>query len=403
MNAYLEQHPDWLNDNAAKEIIWRSRGARTLDLLGQIIANAQINDKWKYYRAMDFQESGDKNSMLLSLLSNAKSVEEKSVIFKLLDITSLETYPKLLSEITTHLKGVSNEDFLDIFKKFKLTTEKNRLLQIVLEDANGDNINMAANYYMDIFGADEVKKLINQNDARSLLAIERFGIVDKPQMTSILIGIFQNKELPKDKRLAAMKAMNGWESEVVLWDLVKNGQVAEDMMDQAKEILFGTWHQDIREAAIELLGDKDKQDINVADLVKKSGDAKKGKEVFEMYCKACHLVNKEGVDFGPGLSQIGAKLSKDGLYNAIINPSEGMGFGYETQIVTMKDGSVLQGIITTKTENEVLMKLPGQAQATKYNRKDIKSIKESKVSLMPKFPLEEKDLVDLVTYLTTLK
>ena len=403
LNAYLEQHPDWLNDNAAKEIIWRSRGARTLDLLGQIIANAQINDKWKYYRAMDFQESGDKNSMLLSLLSNAKSVEEKSVIFKLLDITSLETYPKLLSEITTHLKGVSNEDFLDIFKKFKLTTEKNRLLQIVLEDANGDNINMAANYYMDIFGADEVKKLINQNDARSLLAIERFGIVDKPQMTSILIGIFQNKELPKDKRLAAMKAMNGWESEVVLWDLVKNGQVAEDMMDQAKEILFGTWHQDIREAAIELLGDKDKQDINVADLVKKSGDAKKGKEVFEMYCKACHLVNKEGVDFGPGLSQIGAKLSKDGLYNAIINPSEGMGFGYETQIVTMKDGSVLQGIITTKTENEVLMKLPGQAQATKYNRKDIKSIKESKVSLMPKFPLEEKDLVDLVTYLTTLK
>ena len=87
----------------------------------------------------------------------------------------------------------------------------------------------------------------------------------------------------------------------------------------------------------------------------------------------------------------------------ILNPSEGMGFGYETQQITMKDGSEIQAIVTSKTENEVIVKLLGQADQTRYSLKDVKEIKELKTSLMPKFPFEEKELVNLVEYLGSLK
>ena len=49
------------------------------------------------------------------------------------------------------------------------------------------------------------------------------------------------------------------------------------------------------------------------------------------------------------------------------------------------------------------MKLLGQSGQTTYSLKDVESIKQLDVSLMPQFPFEEKQLVDLVTYLSNLK
>ena len=133
-----------------------------------------------------------------------------------------------------------------------------------------------------------------------------------------------------------------------------------------------------------------------------TGNIEKGKVIAAGYCIACHKIGNEGIDFGPGLTKIGNKLSKEALINSIINPSEGMGFGYETQVVKFKDGKEIRCIINSKTENDLIVKLVGMGEQTIYKLADIESITQSNESLMPKFPLSEEELVDLVSYLMGL-
>jgi putative heme-binding domain-containing protein len=338
------------------------------------------------------------------LLGHTSDISEKVVIFKQLNINDLSEYPKLEVELHQLLADVGDTDFLDLVSKYSISSESNRLLTLIRTSKEGRDIQQGARMFIDMYGMDAVKKLMNdQNKEDALNAIERFGLVDETPVTNQLIEIFNNENKDLEIRQMAMEAMNGWRSEEILWDLIQKGKVSEGVMDIAKRHMLATWHNDIRAKANEFFDDGTESDIDVKALLAKTGNAGKGQKVFEMYCKTCHLVNGTGVDFGPGLSQIGGKLSKEGLYNAILNPSEGMGFGYETQQIIMNDGTEIQAIITSKTENEVNVKLLGQAEQTRYPLSEVKSIKQLNSSLMPQFPLEEDQLVDLVEYLSRLK
>ncbi|AWV97601.1 PVC-type heme-binding CxxCH protein [Arcticibacterium luteifluviistationis] len=405
LSKYLDEiGSEWINSKAAKNIVWRSRSSRTLDLLGQILASEPTGAKLKYYRAMDFQKSGDKNGILLNLLARASDANEKSIIFRQLDIEDLTAYPKLKEEVDAFVGNLGNEDFLDIVDKFELKGQREGLIRILRKDTELSNIQDAANTFFKFYGIDEVKNICLDLDiTKAKNAIERFGTVDSKPMTDLMISIFQDEKLDLGLRQEAMRAMNGWDSESKLWELIQEDKVPADVMDIAKHHMERTWHQDIRAKANEFFGGEDAVKVDVKALLTKSGSVEEGKKVFDIYCTSCHLVNGVGVDFGPGLSQIGSKLTKEGLYNAILNPSEGMGFGYETQEIVMKDGTSFQAIVTSKTEDDLNIKMLGQSETTKYNLKEVKSIKQLDVSLMPKYPFEEKELVDLVSYLSSLK
>ncbi len=97
----------------------------------------------------------------------------------------------------------------------------------------------------------------------------------------------------------------------------------------------------------------------ITELALMKGDVVKGQSVFKMYCATCHQVNGEGADFGPKLSEIGSKLPKEGEYLALYYPSAGISFGYEGWEVKFKDGSSTTGIVSSKTETDLIMKFPG--------------------------------------------
>jgi len=135
------------------------------------------------------------------------------------------------------------------------------------------------------------------------------------------------------------------------------------------------------------------------------GNTAKGKEIFSMYCTVCHQVNGQGTDFGPKLSEIGTKLPKEALYAAIFEPSAGIGFGYEGFEVTLKDGSSVSGIISSKTETDLIMKLPG-GTTQEFKMTQVKSIKQMADSMMPaglQDAMNTDELVNLVEYMSSLK
>ncbi|MFN3997951.1 hypothetical protein [Algoriphagus sp.] len=59
--------------------------------------------------------------------------------------------------------------------------------------------------------------------------------------------------------------------------------------------------------------------------------------------------------------------------------------------------------INSKTKNDLIVKLVGMGEQTIYKLADIESITQTNESLMPKFPLSEEELVDLVSYLAGLR
>ncbi len=395
----------WKVDNSAKDLVWRSRSTDNVYRLAELAKTATGTDKLRYFRAFDFQTSSDKTKVLLGMLEGGNAPADiKTLVFKHLDIESAKKDPLYASLLPKVLAGIQNPtDYLDLVKRYQLKDQSARLVNMAMTDSlyGGE----AARTQVRINGIGEFQKLTKSKDEQVVLkAINMYGSVDDKPVTDYLISLFNNKNLSLEVRERAMQAMNGWNSEEILWDLVKARKVPEEVMPIAKKLLLGTWHGDIRTEAMKMFGaDVDKSFGNISDLVKLTGDANKGHEVFKMYCATCHLGKGEGVNFGPALSEIGSKLTKEALYSAIINPSQGISFGFEGFKVKLRNGTEVDGMILTKTENEVTMKTLGSATPTTYKRSEIASIDAQKESLMPKFSLQKQEFVDLVEYLSTLK
>ena len=146
----------------------------------------------------------------------------------------------------------------------------------------------------------------------------------------------------------------------------------------------------------------------VAELVRRSGNAANGAKQFrrpDVACISCHQVAGEGVDFGPKLTEIGTKLGKDALYDAILEPSAGIAFGYEGWSVTLKNGDESLGLLVSNTEDELAVKVPG-GLVYKCKKAEVVKLEKQKASMMPEgliANLTVSELVDLVEYLASLK
>lgn len=143
----------------------------------------------------------------------------------------------------------------------------------------------------------------------------------------------------------------------------------------------------------------------IASLVTLQGNAGDGKGVFNVTCSVCHTVNNNGTNFGPDLSEIGAKLPKEALYKAVLNPDDGISFGYEGYVFKLKDGNQILGYITSDTKDELSVKTMG-GSVTKIKKTELISQKPYEHSLMPAGlvnGMKQQQVVDLVEYMAGLK
>lgn len=146
----------------------------------------------------------------------------------------------------------------------------------------------------------------------------------------------------------------------------------------------------------------------IKDLAARKGDPALGADVFKrdtIGCVKCHLAGKEGADFGPNLSEVGTKLAREALFEAILDPSAGVSFGFETWSVETKDGEELIGILAGETPQELSLKTQaGVVQRVRVA--DIAKREKRAVSLMPtglQEAMSEEDLVNLIEFLTSLR
>jgi putative heme-binding domain-containing protein len=146
----------------------------------------------------------------------------------------------------------------------------------------------------------------------------------------------------------------------------------------------------------------------LSELLTKKGDPGSGARIFTNAspgCSSCHVVHGRGTEFGPDLSEIGTKLGKDALFEAILEPSSGISFGFEAFSFTLKNGDEAYGLIASETAEEVVVKNIG-GLVTKLRKTEIATRQPSKLSIMPaglQAAMSAQELVDLVDYLSSLK
>lgn len=154
------------------------------------------------------------------------------------------------------------------------------------------------------------------------------------------------------------------------------------------------------------------------ELIARSGDAGKGREVFfatrtttaagspnAAACGTCHRVQGRGQWVGPDLSTIGSKYGRDELLRSILNPSAAIGYNYVTTVISIRDGQVLTGLMVEDTPEKVVLK-SADGRRLSVPTRDVEERAVSEVSLMPEGlaqALTEQELVDLLAFLEGLK
>jgi len=131
---------------------------------------------------------------------------------------------------------------------------------------------------------------------------------------------------------------------------------------------------------------------------KAAGDAPNGRALFSSAgCAGCHVVSGVGHSFGPELTSIGAQRSVADLKRAIAQPGENPRGGNKGADVQTKDGRQIRGAIVFENSFSLYLR-DKQERLYLLSKSDIRSRSDVK-SLMPKLPLEPKQIDDLVAFL----
>ena len=122
-------------------------------------------------------------------------------------------------------------------------------------------------------------------------------------------------------------------------------------------------------------------------LLSMTGDARRGEALLSptgmmAACLACHFVKGTGRDFGPDLSKVGSRLTKEQLLESLLHPSKQIAQGYAAYTAELTDGTLQMGFAVKQTKDETVLKL-ATGQSITLRAADLKSLKPLPTSLMP--------------------
>lgn len=136
------------------------------------------------------------------------------------------------------------------------------------------------------------------------------------------------------------------------------------------------------------------------------GDPVNGQEIYNRQgCIACHAVDQKAVQKGPYLGSAGSKFTRDYLIESILDPNAVVAQGFQTEMVTMNDGSMHMGFVTREEDGKIdIRNIAGIL--TTLDDGDIKERDHQATSMMPPglaAGLTVAQFVDLIEYLGSMK
>jgi putative heme-binding domain-containing protein len=153
------------------------------------------------------------------------------------------------------------------------------------------------------------------------------------------------------------------------------------------------------------VGEMSIEDISIA-LGEIKGDLSEGPALFaQQGCVACHALNKDEVQKGPYLGQIGGIMDADRIAMSILRPEQEISQGFKTVSITTKKGGAHVGFVTNRLSDQIEMRdIAGTVTTLKTS--DIANETLLPISMMPAGlanGMSMNDFASLVHYLAAQK
>ena len=410
LNAWLKKTRDTWKTAAGRDIIWRSRSPEAAALLAKLLLSSSVPvaEHPRLLRALDFHEDKPKEAALTALLEGDAKRSPATYLeaFQRATPNFLKKHPKILKRVeSAMLASKGTVTFVDMVARFNRKDMVKHLMDMVQAAPEKEPGIRAARQIFAFKEGHRIAAALNKPNQAAAF-IKALGFVGNNQSVAMLRTVTTDEARPVPSRLLALTALGRSSSGAgALMQLVQQEKLPAKFMPPAIQSLAASPGPNTRSFAaqhLNLLTPTGKR-WPIELLLAAKPDASKGKAVFQKAgCIACHIVQGEGFDFGPELSDIGNKLSSEQLFEAILKPNQNISLGYEGVNVALKDGTQLIGFVTSESKTVLRLRIPG-GLLKDVLKANIKTRTAMKSSLMPaglEAVISPQELVDLVGWLS---
>ena len=139
------------------------------------------------------------------------------------------------------------------------------------------------------------------------------------------------------------------------------------------------------------------------------GDPSRGRWLYlhsaSLQCRSCHAVEDGDRNLGPSLTDIGRRLDRRRILEAILEPSKSIADAYRTWVVQTSDGRMLTGLIVSRSAKGLVLR-DAEGNRTELAADDIEAAVPQAISVMPENTLRDlspRQAADLLAYLSTCR
>ncbi len=366
----------------------------------------------KFLRSLELLSYNDKEAVSEAALSIFLKAESETALAAtaLLVRNTIASNPEAKARLDALLKPVIGKaEFVDLVQRLNLTGFEQELVDYITAHPDAGESITAARILAANVGK-TVAFLTKADAASAKKLVAALGKVsDRPSVAVLNQAFWPEKRDDVRRSIVEALALSSeggravlkWNSEKKLPDTVKTTAA----LALSRSTDAGLRNQGAKELPLPAALGAEKFPP-LADLMKLKGDAVKGQQMFlQAGCVACHQVKGQFINFGPDLTQIGNKLSKDGLFTAVLYPSAAVEHSFNGLTITTKEKQTIIGYIISDTADELTLKIAGGASQP-IKKSDIAKRVEMTESLMVPglaAAIGPQGLADLVAWLMTLK
>jgi len=423
--AALEQlsGPRWAKGPAGLDILWRSRAATTGRRLAAVIADPQTPaaELPRLLRALDFQPHDALQDVVADLAFDEHAAlprdrvdfirSEALIRLQQRDLSQNPAHQVALDRVLGDCRGTAQ--FIKLVEAFGVVDRYGDLVTLAQAQPEAQT---AADALKIVFDKHQLALVTAALASSDMLAVEALlralATAADPRSNDLLLEVVRDEKRPLAVRRLAVRALG--ETLQGCQHLLEWARPQKDhqpLQDALSATLGSARWSEVRDAAAALWPPPPTKDSAplppIHELVVRRGDPQRGQTVFTTTgtCSKCHLARGAGTAVGPDLSEIGDKLARQAMFEAILFPSAAVSHGFDVWLLVMNDGLVHSGLLVSETDDEVKLK-DDKGIVRSFPTADIDQRSRSDVSLMPadlQKLITVDELVDVVEYLATLK
>jgi putative heme-binding domain-containing protein len=353
--------------------------------------------------AADTSEDAEKTALAMEALGRLQGV----------DLEQNARLKEAVLRVLEKTRGTPN--FVKLVQQFKLKGQESGLLEVAAKNsANETGVEAMRLILAGKDGGMLQAALTSTNTSSAVKIAEAIGNAgEKEAVMRLLLPLVPEAKNNLALRKQSVRSLaQSAEGAGAILKLAREDKLPDDLKFTASSELNRVRWPELKQEAAKLLPLPQGQNAQplppLAELAKLNGNPVNGAKVFSsatVGCNNCHQIKGQGIDFGPNLSEIGSKLGKDALFEAILDPSAGISFGFEAWQLELKSGDEAYGLIASDTAEEIAIKAVGGI-VTRYKKAEVTKREQMKLSIMPaglQQNMTTQELVDLVEYLASLK